>query len=53
MRVDDRIGSLKKSKDADLIILSGDPFSVYTHVEQTWIEGQKEFGTEPIPKTKK
>ena len=41
MRVDDRIGSLKKGKDADLIILSGDPFSVYTHVEQTWIEGQK------------
>lgn len=41
MGVDDRIGSLKKGKDADLIILSGDPFSVYTHVEQTWIEGQK------------
>ena len=41
MRVDDRIGSFKKGKDADLIILSGDPFSVYTHVEQTWIEGQK------------
>ena len=34
-------GSLKKGKDADLVILSGDPFSVYTHVEQTWIEGQK------------
>ena len=41
MRVDDRIGSFKKGKDADLVILSGDPFSVYTHVEQTWIEGQK------------
>ena len=41
MRIDNRIGSLKKGKDADLVILSGDPFSVYTHVEQTWIEGQK------------
>jgi imidazolonepropionase-like amidohydrolase len=37
----DRVGSLKPGKDADLIILSGDPFSVYTHVEQTWIDGKK------------
>ncbi|HBQ60764.1 MAG TPA: amidohydrolase, partial [Balneolaceae bacterium] len=41
MDIDDRTGTLEKGKDADLIILSGDPFSVYTHVEQTWIEGQK------------
>lgn len=38
-----RIGSLKKGKDADFVILSGDPFSVYTHVEQTWVEGKKRF----------
>jgi imidazolonepropionase-like amidohydrolase len=38
-----RIGSLEKGKDADLVILSGDPFSVYTHVEQTWVEGVKRF----------
>jgi hypothetical protein len=25
------------------VILSGDPFSVYTKVEQTWIDGKKEF----------
>ena len=43
MDIDDRTGTLEKGKDADLIILSGDPFSVYTHVEQTWIEGQKVF----------
>ncbi len=41
MDMDDRVGSLEPGKDADFIILSGDPFSVYTRVKQTWIEGQK------------
>ena len=39
----ERIGSLDKGKDADFIVLSGDPFSVYTHVLQTWVEGKKVF----------
>jgi cytosine/adenosine deaminase-related metal-dependent hydrolase len=39
----DRVGSLEKGKDADFIILSGDPLSVYTHVLQTWVEGKKVF----------
>lgn len=39
----DRVGSLERGKDADFIILSGDPLSVYTHVEQTWVDGQKVF----------
>lgn len=41
--LDDRVGSLERGKDADFIILSGDPFSVYTHVLETWVEGQKLF----------
>ncbi|MGH9818562.1 MAG: amidohydrolase family protein, partial [Pyrinomonadaceae bacterium] len=39
----DRVGSLEKGKDADLVVLSGDPISVYTHVLQTWVEGKKVF----------
>lgn len=43
MDLADRIGTLDTGKDADFIILSGDPFSVYTKVEQTWVEGTKVF----------
>lgn len=43
LRLDDRIGSLEEGKDADFIVLSGDPLSVYTKVEQTWVEGQQVF----------
>ena len=39
----DRIGSLEPGKDADFIVLSGDPLSVYTKVLQTWVEGKKVF----------
>ena len=39
----DRIGSLEAGKDADFIVLSGDPLSVYTNVLQTWVEGKKVF----------
>ena len=43
MGLDDKVGSLEVGKDADFIILSGDPLSVYTHVMQTWVEGKKLF----------
>lgn len=39
----DRVGSLETGKDADFIVLSGDPLSVYTHVLETWVEGKKVF----------
>lgn len=41
--LDERVGSLEPGKDADFVILSGDPLSVYTHVEQTWVDGRKVF----------
>lgn len=39
----DRVGTLEVGKDADFIVLSGDPLSVYTHVLETWVEGKKVF----------
>jgi len=39
----DRVGSLRVGKDADFVVLDGDPFSVYTKVQQTWVEGRKVF----------
>jgi len=41
--LDERIGSLEAGKDADFVVLSGDPFSVYTRVRETWVEGVKRF----------
>jgi len=41
--LDDEIGSLEAGKDADFIVLSGDPLSVYTKIEQTWVEGERVF----------
>lgn len=38
-----RVGSLEAGKDADLIILDGDPLSVYTHVLETWVDGVRVF----------
>jgi imidazolonepropionase-like amidohydrolase len=38
-----RLGSLEPGKDADLVVLSGPPFSVRTRVLETWIDGEKVF----------
>lgn len=39
----DRTGSLEAGKDADFIVLSGDPLSVYTKVLETYVEGVRVF----------
>ena len=41
--LDTRVGTLEAGKDADFILLSADPLSVYTQIEQTWVEGKKVF----------
>ncbi len=37
--LEERIGSLEAGKNADVILWSANPFSVYARVEKTWIDG--------------
>ena len=39
----DQTGTLEQGKDADLVIWSGNPFSVYTKAEQVYIDGALTF----------
>jgi imidazolonepropionase-like amidohydrolase len=41
--LDERVGTLEVGKDADFVVLDGDPLSIYTHVLETWVEGRKVF----------
>jgi imidazolonepropionase-like amidohydrolase len=41
--LDDRIGTLEAGKNADLVLWSGDPFSVYTRAERVWIDGSLRY----------
>jgi imidazolonepropionase-like amidohydrolase len=43
MHLDRQIGSIEPGKDADLVLLSGKPFSVYTQVLETYIDGAKVY----------
>ena len=37
--LEDRIGSLEQGKNADVVLWSGNPFSVYSRPEKVWIDG--------------
>ena len=43
LHIDDKVGSIKNGKDADLVLWSGNPLSVYSKVEQTYIDGRCYF----------
>ena len=41
--LDDRIGSIEPGKNADVVLWSGNPFSVYSRAEKVWIDGAMLF----------
>ena len=46
LHVDKRIGSIKSGKDADLVLWSDNPLSIYAKAEQTYVDGVKFFDRE-------
>jgi len=41
LHVDNRVGSLKAGKDADVVVWSDDPLSIYARAEKTFVDGIK------------
>lgn len=46
LHLDDRMGSIRPGKDADLVLWSDHPLSIYAVAETTWIEGIPYFDRE-------
>jgi imidazolonepropionase-like amidohydrolase len=46
LHLDDRMGSIREGKDADLVLWSDHPLSVYAVAETTWIEGAPYYDRE-------
>lgn len=43
LHIDDRVGSIKKGKDADVVLWSDNPLSIYAKAERTVIDGVTYF----------
>ena len=43
LHVNDKVGSIKVSKDADLVLWTDNPMSIYAKPEQTYVDGIKYF----------
>ena len=39
LHVDDRVGSIKTGKDADLVLWNDNPLAIYARAEKTWVDG--------------
>jgi imidazolonepropionase-like amidohydrolase len=49
--LDSKIGSLERGKNADVVLWTGNPFSVYSKPEKVWIDGAMMFDrTDPTHK---
>jgi imidazolonepropionase-like amidohydrolase len=41
--LDDRVGTIEVGKNGDVVLWSGNPFSVYSRAERVWIDGAQMF----------
>jgi imidazolonepropionase-like amidohydrolase len=41
LHIDNKVGSIKPGKDADLVLWSAEPLSVYARAEETYVDGVK------------
>ena len=39
LRIDHKVGSIEVGKDADLVLWTENPLSIYTKAEKTWVDG--------------
>ena len=46
LKIDKWVGSLEEGKDADFVIWDGPPLSIYSKVQETWIEGTRYFSVD-------
>jgi cytosine/adenosine deaminase-related metal-dependent hydrolase len=52
LHLDDRIGSIKTGKDADLVLWTDNPLSVYARASKTMVDGTIYFDEESDSKMK-
>jgi imidazolonepropionase-like amidohydrolase len=45
--VGDRVGTLSAGKDADFVVLSGEPFALHTRVRSVYVDGESAFEAKP------
>jgi len=50
--IEDRVGSIEKGKDADLVILTGEPFKIQSIVDKTLINGKVVYARTEAEKEK-
>ena len=53
LHLDDKMGSIKIGKDADIVLWTGNPLSVYSRVIQTYVDGKLLFDVEIDKKLRK
>lgn len=46
LHIDDKVGSLKAGKDADIVLWSSHPMSIYSIAEQTYVDGRLYYSLE-------